>query len=390
MLAIVVFILVLGTLVLVHEAGHFVVARRNGLTCEEFGIGFPPRLAGFYVDAEGKRRWVFGTREIKKTEADLKKTVYSLNLIPIGGFVKIKGEDGEDKNAKDSFASQSIFVRFKILVAGVVMNAIVAVLFFGFAFWIGLPEAIGDEEVVSAPRVQVSAVAPKSPAQKAKLEMGDTILAIMVNGESKEITTITEFQELTSAKKGSEVEVEILPSGEEQSKMISLLVRDEIPEGEGAIGVQLVRTSFVSYGFFQSMWMGLETTWRMTGAILAFLGDLIMRLVTPKPVATDVAGPVGIAILTGQVAKLGLAYVLQFAGMLSVNLAVINLLPFPALDGGRIFFLIIEKIKGSPVSEKTEGLVHTAGFIFLMSLMVLVTVKDFKTFQIIDKVKDLF
>lgn len=392
MITVIIFIAILGTLVFVHEAGHFFVARRNGIACEEFGLGFPPRIVGFYKDKKGKRRWVFGNKEIEEAIKAKDETVYSLNLIPIGGFVKIKGEDGEDKKAVDSFASQSIFVRFKVLFAGVAMNFIIGALLFGFAFYLGLPEAISDDEIASNAKVQISAVAKDTPAKAANLQVGDTIVATLQSGKEIKISKVSDLKNVTEGMEGQNVELKILHPGEKEPVLVSVLVREKnnIPEGEGAIGIELLRTSFVKYGFWNSMWMGVETTGRIIVAIFEFLGDLLVRLFTPKPMVSDVAGPVGIAVMTGQVAKMGLAFTLQFVAMLSVNLAVINLLPLPALDGGRILFLIIEKIKGKPVSEKFEGMVHTAGFIFLMSLMIIVTIKDFKTFEILQKIRELF
>ncbi len=392
MTAVIVFIVILGTLVFVHEAGHFFVARRNGIACEEFGLGFPPRVAGFYRDKKGKLRWVWGGKEVGKESRGKDKTLYSLNLIPIGGFVKIKGEDGEEREAPDSFASQKILVRFKVLFAGVAMNFVIGALFFGFAFWLGLPEAISDEENASDPKVQITAVAKNTPASEAKLEAGDVIVAVVDNGKETKVLKVSDLKQATENKEGQNVDIKILHPGDREAEVVSLFVRnkEDVPDGQGSIGVELMRTQFAKYGFFQSMWMGVETTGRIVVAIFKFLGDLIVRLVTPKPMNSDVAGPIGIAVMTGQVAKMGLAFTLQFAAMLSVNLAVINLLPFPALDGGRILFLLIEKLKGRPVSEKVEGIVHTAGFVFLMSLMALITIKDFKTFEILQKIKELF
>ncbi len=392
MTAVIVFIVILGTLVFVHEAGHFFVARMNGIACEEFGLGFPPRVLGFYKDKKGKRRWVFGNKEINEKIKEKNETVYSLNIIPIGGFVKIKGENGDDRKANDSFASQSVFVRFKVLVAGVTMNFIIGALFFGFAFWLGLPEAIDDKEFAPNSKVQISVVVKNTPAADAKLQVGDTIVSAIKEEKEKRISKIKDLKEVTEDKGGQNVDFKILHPGEESSVVVSVMVRDkvDIPEGQGAIGVELLRTNFVKHGFFESMWMGVTTTSRIVVAIFEFLGDLIVRIFTPKTIETEVAGPVGIAVMTGQVTKMGMAFILQFAAMLSVNLAVINLLPLPALDGGRILFLIFEKIKGKPVSEKIENIVHTAGFIFLMSLMFLVTIKDFKTFEIFQKIKDLF
>jgi regulator of sigma E protease len=166
-------------------------------------------------------------------------------------------------------------------------------------------------------------------------------------------------------------------------------IREEAPEGQGLLGVQLVRTTFARYGFFESTWMAIQTSFSMILAILVFLGDLIIRLFSSQPVTADVAGPVGIAVMTGKMVQFGLAYVFQFVALLSINLAVINLLPIPALDGGRIFFLLIEKIKGAPLSQKLEGTANAIGFFLLILLMVFVTVKDFANFQIIDKIKGI-
>ena len=169
-----------------------------------------------------------------------------------------------------------------------------------------------------------------------------------------------------------------------------MVPRIEEESGKALVGIEIVRTAFVRHGFLESFWLGIKTTASMVWLIFAFLGDLIVRLFTSQPVPTEVAGPVGIAVLTGQMTRLGLAFILQFAAVLSINLAIINLLPIPALDGGRILFLGIEKLKGSPVSQKVEGLMHTVGFALLIILMIFITARDFVNFEIVDKVKNLF
>ncbi len=389
----IVFILIIGLLVLVHELGHFLTAKRNGVPSDEFGFGFPPRLVGTYKNKQGKRCWVFGNKEVPESEKDRDETIYSLNLIPLGGFVKIRGEDGDEKEDKKSFVNQSAWVKFKILFAGVAMNFILAIVLFSIAFQIGLPESISDETKAADAKVQIAQVTVDSPASEMGLEMGDEVISVTDQEKVIRIKTITEFQEVIKKNKGKEVFIGVARGSTNEAKEITTLktvIREEAPEGQGLLGVQLVRTTFAKYGFFESTWMAVETTFSMILAILAFLGDLIVKIFTSEKISADVAGPVGIAVMTGKMTQLGLAYVLQFIALLSVNLGVINLLPFPALDGGRIFFLLIEKIKGSPLNQKVEGIANTFGFFLLIGLMVFVTIKDFANFEIIDKIKNIF
>lgn len=387
---ILVFIIILGTLVLVHELGHFLVAKRNGVPSEEFGFGFPPRIVGTYKDKEGQRRWIFGNKEIEQEVKEREETVYSLNLIPIGGFVKIKGEDGEHKDDPKSFASQKVWTRFKVLFAGVAMNFVLAVVLFFFAFMLGLPEAVDDEASVVDGKVQVARIVQSAPADEAGMKMGDQIVSIFEGDDEIEIAKIGQLQEVVGRNKGKTLDVKVIHAGEQEAVMLKIVPRSEFPDNEGPLGVEIVRTAFVKHGIVDSAILAVQTTWSIIVAIMAFLGDLIIKIFTSEPVPADVAGPVGIAVMTGQVTKMGLAFILQFAALLSVNLAIINLLPFPALDGGRILFLGIEKLKGSPVSEKVEGIAHTIGFFILIGLMILVTVRDFANFEIFSKMKGIF
>lgn len=386
----IVFILILGVLVLVHELGHFLVAKRNGVISDEFGFGFPPRIFGTYKDKKGRRKWVFGNKEIGNDLKNENETVYSFNLIPLGGFVKIRGEDGEDKKDKKSFANQTIWVRFKILFAGVLMNFILAIVLFSLAFQIGLPESVGDDYQAEDAKIQIAQVVKDSPAEEMGLEMGDRVLSIQTEEDLTPVSKIKTFQEVIESNKGKEISINIEREGKEDLLVLKSEIREEAPEGQGLLGVQLVRTTFARYGFFEATWMAIQTSFSMILAILVFLGDLIIRLFSSQPVTADVAGPVGIAVMTGKMVQFGLAYVFQFVALLSINLAVINLLPIPALDGGRILFLLIEKIKGAPLSQKLEGTANAIGFFLLILLMVFVTVKDFTNFGIVDKVKGLF
>lgn len=385
-----IFLLILAVLVLAHEMGHFIMARRNGVIADEFGFGFPPRVIGTYKDKDGKRRWVFGNREIEEEVKHQEETVFSINLIPLGGFVKIKGEDGEGKDDPSSFAAKSIWQRFQMLVAGVVMNFILGILLLIVAFWMGLPEMVEEGQNVPGAIVQIAQVMPKSPAQQAGIQLGDEILAIKIDGQEFPITEIQQFQDITKQNAGKEMIVKLKHPDQNSPVELKVTPRAAAPEGQGLLGVMLAKTAIVRHSFFESVWLALKTTYNLIIAIISFLGMLIAKLFTARPVSNEVAGPVGIAVMTGQAAKLGLAYLFQFAAMLSINLAVINIFPLPALDGGRIFFLLVEKIKGSPISQKMEGILHTTGFVVLLALMLLITIKDFFNFGIVDKIKGLF
>lgn len=376
-----IFFLVLGILVLVHELGHFITAKRNGVGVEEFGFGFPPRLVGTYKDKTGKRRWVFGNKEIEEEIKDREETIYSFNLLPLGGFVKITGENGVEGGVAEqdekNFSNKSIWIRFKILVAGVIMNILLAVVLFSLAFWIGLPEILSDDNTDTSVPVTITIVAPDSPAEKAGLQAGDNVLSTTTEGEGKvNIVSIKQLQNIIKEKVGQEITFDIQHPKEDVVISIKIMPRQNPPKGEGATGIGLAKTKVIRHGLVESTRLGVETTYRMTKMIFEFLGKLIASPFTKEFVAGDVTGPIGIAKMSGQAAALGLAFLLQFTAMLSVNLAVINILPFPGLDGGRILFLLIEKIKGSPLNQKIEGAINTVGFMLLLGLMFLVIVKD--------------
>lgn len=389
-LAIFVFVLVLGILVFVHELGHFLVSKKNGVTPEEFGFGFPPRILGVYFTKKGARKIIWGNKEIPKEALDNEKTLYSINWIPLGGFVRIKGEDGSHRKDPKSFASQSIWVKFKILIAGVVMNVVFGAFLFSVAFWIGLPEAISDEEQVNDSKVQIARIKKDSPAEVGGLKMGDSIIFIKEEqGVTIKPKKTAEVQSFIKDNSGEKLTFSLERAGEKED--VEVIVDLSINNEDSSVaGVEIVRTTFVKYGPLKSIWLGIRTTYLIIVQIFLFLFDLIGKIFTSQQVEAEVAGPVGIAVLTSQVSKMGLAFILQFAAMLSVNLAVINILPIPALDGGRILFLLIEKIKGKPLNEKTEGIIHAMGFFLLIGLMIFVTIKDFSNFEIFSKIKGLF
>ncbi len=361
-----IFLAVLGLLIFVHELGHFVTARRNGITCYEFGFGFPPRLIGVVKDENGKWKIVG-----RKDRAEYENTVYSLNWIPLGGFVRIKGEDGSDVSP-DSFAVKSSWVRFKVLVAGVAMNVVLAWVLFSFAATQGIPEPVEDTPQAD---ITVVAVTEQSAAELMGLKAGDVLKKACVGNDCQDFGTISDLQEFIKTNAGKEIVV----SGLRQTKEFS--VSGEIPatapEDRGLLGVQLLPVGTVKYSVWEAPLVGARATFNALGMIFVGLGDLVERLFQGQKVSEAVSGPVGIAVMTGQYAEMGLGHLAQFTAILSANLAVINILPIPALDGGRILFLLIEVLRGGrKISQRLEGYIHGLSFLFLIGLMVLITVFD--------------
>lgn len=363
-LTIVIFILILGLLILVHELGHFITAKRLGVKVEEFGFGFPPRIFG-----------------IKKGE-----TIYSLNLLPLGGFVKIYGENGSADSSKlnpneesRAFYNKPIGKRVKIIVAGVVMNLILAMILLGVGHWMGMPAAVDDDvaDNLRDAKIQITQIAVNSPAAQAGISIGDTIKKL-----SNDVTVLPEkvsdVQNFINSHLGEQITVTIQRGDTILTK--ELMPRRDYPEDEGAMGIGLARTAIVSYPWYKAIIMGITSTINLIWVILIVLGGLFWSLVSTGKLAVEVSGPVGIFNLTGQAAQLGFIYVLQLTALLSINLAIINIFPFPALDGGRLLFLGIEKIKGSPISQKIEGTIHTTGFIFLILLLIAITWRDIVKF----------
>ena len=354
MLTLIIFILVLGVLILVHELGHFIAAKRNGLTVEEFGFGFPPRIFG-----------------IKKGE-----TIYSINLLPFGGFVKILGEDGSESNNPKSFSSKSVGSRSLIAASGVFMNFVMATLLLIIGFYIGLPQIIdkNNEALAKNVKIQIIAISNDSPAEKSGIKMGDVVKYVKSENKNVAINEISILQENINNSKGKELTITI-QRGKEILE-INTVPRINHPEGEGALGIALAKTGIISYPWHKSFWLGVKSAFVITWEIIKGFGGLLKNLITSGKVPQDISGPVGIAVLTSQAAALGFIYLLQLTAIISLNLAVLNLIPFPALDGGRLLFLSIEKIKGSKVNPKIENTIHSIGLVLLLALIMLITYKD--------------
>lgn len=380
---ILVFFALLALLVLTHELGHFLTARWLGIKVEEFGFGLPPRLLGLVKikTKKGRKRWKWvSQKKIEEKKDSFVSPVYSLNAIPFGGFVKILGEDGGSKNNPQSFSFQPVSKRFLVLIAGIFMNFLLGMFLFTFGFWSGFPEIANDEDAVKNPKVQIVQIEPGSPAAEAGLKIGDTIKSLVLpNKEKVNIEKVKELQDLIKEWAGSDITIEIL-RGNDLYRM-HIVPRQNPPAGQGAIGIELARIGIAKYSLVDSLKLGPEKSVQLFLLIADYLRNTVAKLIQAEKVQVDLSGPVGIVVLTNQMKEMGLPYLIQFAAIISINLAFINLLPFPALDGGRILFLVIEKIKGCPVSQKLESVIHSLGLYFLLGLMVLITVKDISRFR---------
>lgn len=368
---IIIFLVVLSLLVFVHEFGHFFAARRLGVRAEEFGFGFPPRLWGVYKNKEGKWKRVWGRKKI----TDSQDTVYSINAIPLGGFVKIKGENGEGRQDEDSFSAKRPWKRAIILSAGVFMNIVLASVLISIGLMIGFPQSINKDALpksakISDEKVQIVQVVADSPAGGAGLKPADVLLsidgqAILDDGDVEKIINSSDKEELV-----------VVVSRFGETKEISLTPKFLEEENRKIIGVSISQTAVVQYPWYSALWEGIKMTGQLLWAIVYAFYDIIRNLIISQPINAEVAGPIGIAELTGQMARMGIIYLIQFTALLSLNLAIINFLPFPALDGGRLVFLLIEKIKGRPVKQEVEAVFHNLGFMLLMALVLWVTIKD--------------
>ncbi|PIS14579.1 hypothetical protein COT64_01870 [Candidatus Shapirobacteria bacterium CG09_land_8_20_14_0_10_39_12] len=359
-----IFILILSVLVFVHELGHFVAAKKAGILVEEFGFGLPPKLWGKKIG----------------------ETLYSINALPIGGFVRLYGEDGSGEMTNDqlpmtnskgrAYFDAPIWRRLTVLFAGVTMNLLLAIVSFSVLYYVsGIPTKTG--------KIAIVAVAENSPARLAEIKEGDEVVAI----DGQEIFSIEQFVKDTKEKAGKEIQLQIFREKDSQALIVSLVPRESPPEGEGPLGVAVSDVELKKYPWWQMPYLGMVEGFKESLAwgkmILGTLKSTLVSLVVKGQVPKDIAGPIGIFQITGLVAKEGFLAILQFLGILSVNLAIINVLPFPALDGGRLLFLGYEIIFRKKAPPKVEVLVNQIGMTLLLALMVLITVND--VFRLIKK-----
>ena len=338
-----------------HEFGHFITAKKFGIKVKEFGFGYPPRLFG-------------------KKFGD---TLYSVNLLPFGAFVSIPSMEGGENDDPNSFCRKPIWQRALVLFAGVAMFWIIAwVIFSIIMVTVGAPTAIEDDAQgdFSDPVIKIVQITKESPATEAGLKLGDTIQKISIEEKQFSINGVAEVYELIGENKGKEITLTVQRG--QEIKDISLVPRINATEEEGAIGIVPARVALVRYSWWEAPWKGAQATYSLTLAIINGFASAISKAINGVPSGVQLMGIVGLFDLMGEVAGIGVAYYLQFVAIISIHLAVLNLLPIPAIDGGRIFFLGIEKIKGSPINQKIEHGINNGFFILLIVLMVLITYKD--------------
>lgn len=354
-MTIIIFIATLTILVLVHEFGHFLMAKKMGVKVEEFGIGLPPKLFG-----------------IKKGE-----TLYSINLLPIGGFVKLFGEEYDelDRRGKARLSLNRTFVNKKpwqktlIILGGVLGNFLLGWFIFSYLVTQGVP--------VPTNNVIVEKVTKNSPAQIAGLKEKDIIIKLIPqNPQFSQIpltSTNTLIQE-TKKLAGQTVGLEIKRNG--KIFLTKIIPRINPPKGEGPLGIAITSYIEKKYSWYIAPYYGLIEASNITYKIASELGKLLFGLITFQKQNIDVAGPIGIANLAGQAIKFGRNAFLEFLALLSLNLAIINILPFPALDGGRLVFIFYEGLTKKKPNKDIEKYTNLIGFIILLSLVVLITVND--------------
>lgn len=350
-----VFIAILSILVFIHELGHYTAARLIGVHVEEFGFGLPPRILGKKVG----------------------KTIYSLNWLPIGGFVKLAGEDEEPAttikhktlNSKHFFWARSKKERAAILLAGVTMNFLMAVGITTFLLTQGIYESSGA--------VHIENVVAGSPAAAAGLKAQDIVVRVKENVPTAQTKIIIKPQDLIDfSHVAADKSVIITIKRKGTLETFTLTPRKSFPKGDGPIGVAISDLVFKKYPLSEAPIQATKINIGRARDMLTGLGTVFWRLAHLTPVGSDVAGPIGIAQVTGQAVKFGWSAVLEFMSILSLNLAVLNVLPIPALDGGRLLFVILEAIMGRRIKPAFERSTHQIGMIILLFLVVLISIND--------------
>lgn len=368
-MSIIIFLIVLVILILVHELGHFLVAKACGVRVDEFGLGFPPRIAS-----------------VKYGE-----TVYSLNWIPFGGFVKIFGENPDDESISGPESSRSMVNKPKwqqvlVLIAGISFNVIFAWILISIGFMSGLPTSISSypSAKFTDAKVVVTSVLAGSPAEKAHLKVGDEIVSMTADKRVLNVdpstADVAAVQKFISESANQAITIQVT-EGDVKSSVVATPVAG-IMGGKVALGIGLDAIGTLKLPIHKAFYEGILLTWDLTKSTTVGLVTFFKNIVIGKADLAQVTGPIGIVGLVGDAANLGFIYLLSFTAFISINLAVINLLPFPALDGGRILFVIIEAIKRSPIKPKVANTFNAVGFGLLLLLMLVITFHDIlKIFQ---------
>lgn len=355
-----IFLLVLSGLVFVHELGHFLTAKKLGIHIEEFGIGFPPRLIGVVRDAQGKLRLVLGQKSPRPSELGGPRTIYSLNAIPLGGFVRPVGEN--DPLVPGGLASAPKRHRIAVLLAGPLFNLLLAFLIFFIGFRVGWPD-----------RVVVNRVVADSPAAQAGLRPEDIVLS----ANDQDIHYPGQLSDIIYANRGRPVEVWVQRG--QQRLVLNITPRTEWPANEGPMGIEMRPDIVENYTWGQAAFRAGQELGYQFQVLLELPGRLLRQEVPLEAVRP--IGVVGLNDLTQAAVNQARAIeqwypVLNLIGLVSVALATTNLLPLPALDGGRILFVLIEAVRGRRIDPAREGLVHLVGMVMLLALMAVITYQD--------------
>ena len=359
-MSILLFLVILVILIVSHEFGHFIVAKRAGIRVDEFAVGFPPRL------------W-----NVKRGE-----TNYSVNALPLGGYVKIFGEnpDEESINGPDrdrSFVNKPKRIQAAVVAAGVIFNVLLAWILLSIGLMIGFPTSLTGsdfEQYAGNAALTVTSVLPDGPAEEAGLKPGDTVVSFRAGTESATVATPDEVQFFISRHSAEEIIVTYERSGERgETRMIP---REGILPDRPAVGISTDIVGIVQLPLHLAVWEGAKNTFYLLDATVRGLFGLVKNALLGQGSLESIAGPVGIVKMVGDASALGFVYLLGFTALISLNLAVINLIPVPALDGGRLLFIFIEWLKGSPIKPQVANAVNAAGFVLLMILMVVVTYHD--------------
>ena len=359
-MSILLFFAVLFILILVHEWGHFIVAKKTGMRVDEFGIGFPPRLFS-----------------LKKGE-----TEYTFNALPIGGFVRIWGENGEDRSETDSsvdtsrgFNARPKWAQALVLIAGVTMNILFAWFLFSIINMLGVPVPVDEATATDAAELYVIGTISQSPA--AVIPVGAVINTMMVGSELLSRPTPSEFTTVVQQAGETTVSVEYTSAGNTTTaELIPVRGLIESDPERYAVGASLSLVEVEKMGLVAAVTDGFSSTWHGLVSIATGLWSLISQIFVGDADFSQVAGPVGIVGMVGDAASFGIAALLTFTAKISLNLAVINLLPFPALDGGRLVFVLIEAVTKKQIPLQWAGRVNLVGFALLMLLMIVVTYND--------------
>ena len=385
---IVLVIIGLSLVILVHEAGHFIVAKLSGITVLEFGIGFPPRLFGALRRREREvdevvpaTKWLFffgkpGVEEAERAERE-GATIYSVNWLPFGGFVRMQGEDGSPEAGEDAampvktsaaksvpFANVSFWKKAATLAAGVSMNVIFGWLILFAVFLIGTPQ-----------HLMIAEVLPDSPAAAAGLTSEDVILSARLDATTL-ADPVSSDALIALVRSSGEKPIRFEVKRGDAVRTVEIAGKTNAETGAIQIGVSLSDAGLAPLPFHSALWKSIQATGETLVAVVAGFWYLVTRVFTTPEVLKSVAGPVGIVNMAVQSGSLGLIYILQFLALISLNLAVLNLIPFPALDGGRILLTVIEKVFGRPLPRRFQTAVNAIGFVALILLMVVVTVQD--------------